>query len=233
MHKSRRPHFGSIRVKTPLAYPGERIGVMGGSFNPPHAGHATVSQTALKRLGLSRIWWVVTPGNPLKANGNLPDLGARIAACRRIARRPREIVTGFEAELGTTCTAATYTAATLAFLRLRHPGVRFVWVMGADNLTSFHRWQQWRAIARLMPMAVVDRPGWRWKALTSPAARRFAATRLPEQRAASLGRRASKPAEKQLGAGWVLVSTRLSDASSTDLRNRGFGVAPPSVSLQD
>ncbi len=228
MHKSRRPQFGSIRVKTPLAFRGERIGVMGGSFNPPHAGHATVSQTALKRLGLSRIWWVVTPGNPLKANGGLPDLAERMDACRTLARRPREVVTGFEAELGT-----TYTAATLAFLRLRHPGVRFVWVMGADNLAGFHRWQQWGTIARLMPMAVVDRPGWRWKALASPAARRFAASRLPERRVGSLGRKAIGSLGKRGGAGWSLVSTRLSDLSSTDLRSRGHGLGQAAGRTRD
>lgn len=216
MHKSRRPPFGSIRVKTPLAYPGERIGIMGGSFNPPHAGHATVSQTALKRLGLSRIWWLVTPGNPLKANGGLPDLDARMAACRVYARSPREVVTGFEADLGT-----SYTAATLAFLRLRHPGVRFVWVMGADNLAGFHRWQQWREIARTMPMAVVDRPGWRWRALSSPAARRLADNRMPENRAAGL---ATRRARHGGSAGWSLISTRLSEQSSTNLRNRGITV---------
>lgn len=221
MQKSRRPQFGAIRVKTPLAYPGERIGIMGGSFNPPHAGHATVSQTALKRLGLDRIWWLVTPGNPLKSNGELPDLAARMAACRTFARSPHEVVTGFEAELGT-----PFTAATLAFLKLRHPRVHFVWVMGADNLAGFHRWQQWPEIARTLPMAVIDRPGWRWKALASPAARRFAARRLPESRAGELGRRAARPLRKNGGAGWSLISTRLSELSSTDLRNRGITTDP-------
>lgn len=219
MQKSRRPPFGSIRVKTPPAYPGERIGIMGGSFNPPHSGHATVSQTALKRFGLSRIWWLVTPGNPLKTNGGLPDLAARMAACRQYAHRPREIVTGFEAELGT-----PYTAATLAFLRMRHPGVQFVWVMGADNMAGFHRWQQWRSIARMMPMAVVDRPGWRWRALASPAARRFAAQRFPESRAGELGRRSHRGQKHDRAAGWSLLSTRLSDVSSTDLRSKGVTV---------
>lgn len=205
MPLSRPPSFGAIRVKTPLAFPGERIGVMGGSFDPPHAGHALVSQTALKRLRLSRIWWLVTPGNPLKSRGGLPDLAMRMAACRRLARGPREVVTGFEAELGT-----SYTAATLTFLKQRHPGVRFVWVMGADNLAGFHRWRQWPSIPRLMPMAVIDRPGWRRRAVASPAARRFAAARVPEERAATLpGRR---------DAGWALLTARLSDLSSTELR---------------
>ena len=216
MQYSMKPPFGSIRVKTPLAYPGERIGIMGGSFNPPHAGHATVSQTAIKRLGLNRIWWLVTPGNPLKENGRLPDLGARMSACRTFARSPREVVTGFEAEIGT-----PFTAATLAFLRMRYPGVRFVWVMGADNLAGFHRWQQWRDIARTTPIAVVDRPGWRWKALASPAARRLADGRLPENRAGALARRPARPTMRGRSAGWSLLSTRLSELSSTALRTQG------------
>lgn len=211
MHISRRPPFGSIRVRTPLAYPGERIGVMGGTFNPPHEGHATASRTALKRLGLSRIWWVVTPGNPLKPHSGLPSLAERIAACRALARQPREIVTGFEAALGT-----SYTAATLAFLRLRHPRVKFVWVMGADNLAGFHRWQRWMEIARSMPIAVVDRPGWRWRGLASAAARRLAASRVPEQRAGTLASRR--------GRGWTMLSTRLSPLSSTELRDRHDGL---------
>lgn len=208
MQKSRRPPFGPIRVKAPLAFPGERVGVMGGTFNPPHAGHAVVSRTALRRLRLSRIWWVVTPGNPLKGRDELPEIEERVAACRRLARAPLEIVTSFEAQLGT-----SYTAATLAFLKLRYPGVTFVWIMGADNLAGFHRWQDWTAIARMMPMAVVDRPGWRWRALASPAARRLAALRVPETRAYGLGA-SGRP-------GWTLLSARLSPLSSTALRQRG------------
>lgn len=206
MRKSRSTAFGSMRVKTPLAFKGERIGILGGSFNPPHAGHVNVSRTAMKRLGLSRVWWLVTPGNPLKPHGGLPHLAQRMAACRSITASRREVVTGFEAELGT-----TYTAETLAFLVQRHPGVHFVWVMGADSLAGMHRWRRWREIARTMPMAVVDRPGWRWQALASPAARQLAAARLPERQAGRLahgGRRR-----------WAFLTTPLSPLSSTVLRS--------------
>src|SRR5262249_5792702 len=164
MRRSAAARFGSLKVKTPLVLPGQRVGIFGGTFNPPHDGHKLISKTALKRLKLDQLWWVVTPGNPLKSNGNLPSLDSRIEACRAMVQDPRIIVTGFEAELGT-----PYTAATLAFLRGRYPAVHFVWVMGADNLASFHRWQHWRDIIEMMPIAVVDRPGWRHRSLASRA----------------------------------------------------------------
>jgi nicotinate-nucleotide adenylyltransferase len=201
--------FGAIRVHTPEVGAGRRIGLMGGSFNPPHEGHAVVAATALRRLRLDQVWWVVTPGNPLKSNGSLAPLAERMAACRQLARSPRMRVTAFEADLGT-----PYTAAMIAFLRLRHARTRFVWVMGADNLASFHRWQQWRAIARMLPIAVVDRPGWRYKALASPAARTLARCRRPEQVAGRLAVHGPQ------GGRWTYLSTRLSHASSTQLRGR-------------
>lgn len=194
--------FGSLRVRTPPVATGLRIGVMGGSFNPPHEGHRIVATTAMKRLGLDAVWWLVTPGNPLKSNGRLPSLSARMAACRKLASHPRMHVTGFEAELG-----ASYTAVTLAFLRRRHPGVRFVWLMGADNLAGFHRWQDWRSIARTMPIAVVDRPSWRLEAMASRTAHAMGRLRISEARARCLR-----------SPGWVMLSTRLSEASSTAIR---------------
>jgi nicotinate-nucleotide adenylyltransferase len=197
--------FGAIHVRTPHIRAGMRIGVMGGSFNPPHAGHAMVAATALKRLQLDQLWWLVTPGNPLKTNSDLPKLADRMAACRALARDPRMRVTAFERELRT-----PYTAATLAFLKRRYPGVTFIWVMGADNLATFHRWQRWRQIAREMSIAVVDRPGWRLRALSSPAALALQRLRVPEQRARTLARRGA--------ARWTFLSARLSPASSTQLR---------------
>jgi nicotinate-nucleotide adenylyltransferase len=199
--------FGSLGIRTPLALPGQRIGIMGGSFNPPHRGHLAVSETALRRLRLDRLWWVVTPGNPLKSKAALPSLAERIAACRALVTDPRIEVTGFEAGLG-----SPYTAATLAFLKSRFPRTRLVWVMGADNLASFHHWQNWRRIAALMPIAVVDRPGWRLPALASPTAHALARSRVPESAAASLPRR-TPPA-------WTYLGTRLSDVSSSQIRGK-------------
>ncbi len=198
--------FGSLRVRTPLCLPGQRIGVMGGSFNPPHAGHRIAAEAAMKRLGLDQVWWLITPGNPLKSRDGLSSLGGRISLVRPFARGPKMKITGFERELGT-----GYTAATLAFLKTRYPGVRFVWIMGADNLASFDRWQHWRSIADLMPIVVVDRPGWRLPGLSSRAAQALSRSRLPESEARSLADR-NPPA-------WTLLTIRLSGLSSTALRS--------------
>jgi nicotinate-nucleotide adenylyltransferase len=197
--------FGSLRVHTPLCLPGQRIGVMGGSFNPPHEGHRLAAEAAMKRLQLDQLWWLITPGNPLKSQGALSSLSGRIGLVRPFARGPKMKITGFERELGT-----RYTAATLTFLKRRYPGVRFVWIMGADNLASFDRWQHWRRIAETMPFAVVDRPGWRLPALSSRAALALSKSRLPEREAASLADR--KP------PAWLLLTIRLSGLSSTALR---------------
>lgn len=197
----------SSRVRTPLVAAGQRVGIMGGSFNPAHDGHRIVAETAVKRLGLDQLWWLVTPGNPLKENSGLPTQSERMTAARAFAKGPRMKVTGFEAHLG-----SPYTAATLAYLQRRYPDVRFVWVMGADNLAGFNRWQKWQQIFQTVPIAVVDRPGYRLAALAGPAAQRFAAARMDEADAAALpGRRA--PA-------WVFLTTRLSPLSSTLLRQK-------------
>ncbi len=197
--------FGSVRVKPPLVMPGQRVGVMGGTFNPPHDGHALISRTALRRLALDQLWWVVTPGNPLKQNNGLPSTGERMALCRRLAGDERMRITAFEETLNT-----PYTAATLDFLLRRFPGVEFCWIMGADNLASFHRWQQWRSIASKVPIAVVDRPGWHLKALSSPAAQWLRRSFVPENRAKTLPRLAA-PA-------WTFLTGPLSNSSSTEIR---------------
>jgi nicotinate-nucleotide adenylyltransferase len=208
MLKSALQSFGTFKVRLPLVYPGQRVGLMGGSFNPPHEGHVVCALTALNRLRLDELWWMVTPGNPLKSAAGLPDLQARMAASRALAPNPAIKVTGFEAELG-----SPYTYASIRYVTRRLPRVRFVWVMGADNLATFHLWQHWRDIAAIVPIAVVDRPGWHLKALASPAARFLANRRLPERRAGLLAH-CSPPA-------WVFLSTRLSEASSTALRAAG------------
>lgn len=206
----RQPHrpISKFKIKTPPAAGGQRIGLMGGSFNPPHNAHVMVARTALKRLRLDYVWWLVTPGNPLKSNRDLPPLAQRIAACRAITRQDARIrITGLEAELG-----SPYTEQTLSFLTQRYPSVGFVWVMGADNLAGFHRWRNWRGIAATLPIAVVDRPGWHLAGLSSPAARALARNRLPEGRAAGLPF-ARPPA-------WIFLTTRLSPQSSTELRRK-------------
>ena len=186
--------------------PGQRVGLLGGSFNPPHAAHRLITHTALRRLQLDVIWWVVTPGNPLKSHSELLPLDERLASSREMALGdPRIKITAFESAL-----PSAYTAATLSFLTLRYPGVRFVWLMGADNLATFHLWQQWREIAAMMPIAVVDRPNWRLAGMASPAAR-FLKDRYVSERAA--GRLASMAAPA-----WTFLTGPLSDLSSTALR---------------
>ncbi|MBM6582535.1 nicotinate-nucleotide adenylyltransferase [Microvirga sp. BT689] len=191
--------------RLPRAVPGMRIGLYGGSFNPAHDGHRHVSLMALKRLGLDRIWWIVTPGNPLKDTGELATTAMRVEEARQVADHPRIDVTAFEEEIG-----ARYTVDTLAYLKRRYPKVRFVWIMGADNLASFHRWRGWRRIARMMPMAIVDRPGWTLKAVRSRSAAALSASRVAEAEAKALpGLR--PPA-------WIFLHGPRSHLSSTKLR---------------
>ena len=140
-------------IRLPPVFRGMRIGLLGGSFNPPHAAHRALSLLALKRLGLDRVWWLVTPGNPLKDNRRLPPLDKRLAAARALAAHPAIDVTAVEVALDT-----RYTYDTVLALRRRFPGVHFVFIMGADNLAQLNRWRRWRELANLVPIAVVDRP---------------------------------------------------------------------------
>ena len=169
------------RLVLPPHAPGLRIGLFGGTFDPPHAAHLGASLLAMKRLKLDRMWWLVTPGNPLKDTRGLRPLELRMAEARKLASHPRIDVTGLEAVINT-----RYTYDTLEYLVRRCPGVRFVWVMGADNLRSFYRWQNWRGIANLLPMAVVDRMGSSLYATGGRAAQALARYRLPERLAPEL-----------------------------------------------
>jgi nicotinate-nucleotide adenylyltransferase len=190
----------------PFFTQGMRIGLLGGSFNPPHAAHRAISLFAIKRLNLDRVWWLVTPGNPLKSHGALRDLDERAAAARNMADDPRIDVSCLEAVIGT-----RYTVDTITYLRRRTPGLRLVWIMGADNLAQFHRWQNWQRIAAEVPIAVIDRPPQSFQALAAPAAQALARYRLPENQAARLADR-RPPA-------WVFLTGLKLDLSSTGLRN--------------
>lgn len=141
-----------------------RIGLLGGSFNPAHGGHRRISLFALEALGLDEVWWLVSPGNPLKPKQGMAPLAARFSSAVEQARRAPIRVTAIERELGT-----RFTIDTLAALKRRYPKVRFVWLMGSDNLAQFHQWRDWRGIARSMPIAVIARPGYDGAAIASPA----------------------------------------------------------------
>jgi nicotinate-nucleotide adenylyltransferase len=196
----------SVSQAIPLYTNGMRIGLLGGSFNPPHVAHRAISLFAIKRLKLDRVWWLVTPGNPLKDQGGLHDLNERNEAARKLANDPRIDVSCLESVIGT-----RYTVDTVCYLRRRASGLRFVWIMGADNLAQFHRWQNWRRIASEMPIAVIDRPPQSFRALAAPAAQALARYRLPENQAVRLA--------DQRAPAWVFLTGMKLNLSSTGLRN--------------
>jgi nicotinate-nucleotide adenylyltransferase len=196
----------SISQAIPLYTNGMRIGLLGGSFNPPHVAHRAISLFAIKRLKLDRVWWLVSPGNPLKDHGPLHDLDQRAEAARQMANDPRIDVSCLEAVIGT-----RYTVDTITYLRRRTAGLRLVWIMGADNLAQFHRWQNWRRIASEVPIAVIDRPPQSFRAMAAPAAQALARYRLPENQAGRLAD-LHPPA-------WVFLTGMKLSLSSTGLRN--------------
>jgi len=195
------------RFSIPYARPGQVVGLFGGSFDPPHQGHVHVTLEAMKAFGLDRVWWLVSPGNPLKERGPAPS-ARRMAAAREMMQHPRVEVTDIEALTGTRATADT-----LAVLQRLYPQVRFVWLMGADNLAQFHRWKDWRQIMDSVPVGVVARPGDRISARMSPAARAYAQYRIDGQARHLLGR-AAAPA-------WCFVNVPMINVSSTEIRGRG------------
>ena len=196
-----------MRVRLPMTRPGMVIGLLGGSFDPPHAGHVHISREALRRFGLDRVWWLVSPGNPLKARGPQP-LARRMAACRALVDHPSIAVSDFEAQVG-----MRYTAETLAALQKIRPHVKFVWLMGADNLAQFEHWQDWERIMQTVPIGVLARPGQRISARMSKPARIYRAARIPARQSRAL-RFATAPA-------WCFVNVPMSTLSSTALRARG------------
>ncbi|MBM3565712.1 MAG: nicotinate-nucleotide adenylyltransferase [Alphaproteobacteria bacterium] len=200
----------SLKARLPR---GRRIGLLGGSFNPAHQGHLHISRAALKRLRLDEVWWLVSPQNPLKSARGMGPLAKRAADARRIARHPRIRVSTVESELGT-----VYTADTLRRLTRRFPEIRFVWLMGADNLAQIHRWRDWADVFAAMPVAVFARPTYSLRALASVAARQFARVRVPEAAAGALADR--RPPS------WAFLHIPLSFASATAIR-AGLGRGRP------
>lgn len=194
-----------MRQGFPMATRGMVVGLLGGSFDPAHGGHVHITREAIKRLGLDRVWWLVTPGNPLKVRQPAP-MADRLAQARGVMNDPRVEITDLEARLGT-----RYTAETIARLQAIYPGVRFVWLMGADNLVQFHRWERWRDILRAVPVAVLARPGSGVSARLSVAARAFRV--YQSGRGEGLGHR-RPPA-------WAFVNLPLHPASSSEIRARG------------
>ena len=147
-----------------MTQPARRIGLLGGSFNPAHGGHRRITRFTMEALGLDEVWWLVSPGNPLKPRAGMARLEARFRSAQVQARRASIIPTTIEKHLGT-----RYTVDTLAALKRRYPKRDFVWMMGSDNLAQFHLWKDWRVIARTLPIAVIARPGYNGKAMASPA----------------------------------------------------------------
>ncbi len=184
-----------------------RIGLLGGSFDPAHCGHVHITREALRRFNLDRVWWMVSPGNPLKPTGPAA-LSRRAAHARRLLTLPDVVVTDLEARLGT-----HFTADTIARLLALYPGVTFVWLMGADNLVQFDRWDHWQDILARVPVGVLARPGWRMAGLRSRAARIFSRSRLPSHRSREL----------TMGAmpRWSFVNIPMRSQSSSEIRARG------------
>jgi len=196
-----------MRHGFPFARPGMCIGLLGGSFDPAHEGHAHISREALKRLGLNEVWWLVSPGNPLKSHGPAP-LSDRMRQAHRVMAHPKVRITDLEARMGT-----RYTFQTIAALMARYPGVHFVWLMGADNLADFHHWDNWRGIMETLPIAVLARPGQRISARMSVAARQFRAYRMKP--CVSEGLAVQPP------PAWVFLNVPMNDMSSSTIRAKG------------
>ena len=196
-----------LRYELPYARPGQVIGLLGGSFDPAHAGHAHITLEALKRFGLDQVWWLVSPGNPLKSRSPAP-IERRIAKARAIIDHPRVHISDFETRVGT-----RYTAQTLRAIQQACPGVQFVWLMGADNLVQFDQWQDWQQIMETVPLGILARPGQRIAARLSKPARLYDFARIKGRHSQLLAQRCA-PA-------WCFVNVPMQAVSSTKLRKSG------------
>ena len=198
---------GALGRDAPWAARRPRIGLLGGSFNPAHAGHLHLSRLALERLRLDYVWWLVSPQNPLKPVAGMAPFAERLAAARHVARHPRILVSDIEDRIST-----RYTLDTVRYLTRVVPNARFVWLMGADNLGQLPRWHGWTRLFATLPIAVFARPTYSLKVLSGKAAKRYATARLP-------GRAASRLAGCTPPA-WVFLHTRLNPASASSIRGR-------------
>lgn len=198
--------IASQYLRMPHVEKGMAVGLFGGSFNPPHDGHGLVAEIALRALELDQLWWIVTPGNPLKAGREQLSLAKRLALSQEMAESPFIKVTAFEAG-----SSIRYTADMIATVKARNPGVNFVWIMGADNLRDFHLWQRWQTIVRTVPIAVIDRPGATLAFLSSKMAQTFSRSRVDESDAGKLAR-IRPPA-------WTFIHGPRSSLSSTAIRS--------------
>ncbi|MDM7933089.1 nicotinate-nucleotide adenylyltransferase [Tabrizicola sp.] len=194
-----------MRQGFPPASRGMVVGLLGGSFDPAHAGHVHITREAIKRMGLDQVWWLVSPGNPLKARQPAP-MAERMARAKAVMQHPKVKITALEAALGTRATADTVDRLTRLY-----PGVTFVWLMGADNLVQFHRWGRWRDILRRVAVGVLARPGSGVAARMSVAARAFRVHRVA--RGETL--RGRQPPV------WAFVNLPLNNASSSAIRAKG------------
>ena len=192
--------------KTEYLGRGMRVGLYGGTFDPPHSGHLHVARTAMRRLDLDRVWWLVSPQNPLKSR-QADDYARRLAGVAQLASGPGMVVSDIETRLG-----INRTVDLARYLSTRHPDVHFVWVMGADNLAGFHRWAEWREVFETLPIAVVSRPQDAIRARLSTAASLYSGSRIRESEACRLPL-APAPA-------WTYLTERLNYHSSTALRAR-------------
>jgi len=189
------------------AHAGRRIGLLGGSFNPAHNGHLHISQLALDTLALDEVWWLVSPQNPLKSEDGMAPLDERLAQARDMASGTAILVTDIEREMGT-----RYSALTVQALKLKFPAVRFVWLMGADNMLQVHRWRVWTQLFNTVPVAVFARPTYSLRVANAKAARRFARHQMKSRRAAELA--------DQNPPAWVYIRDRLDPTSATEIRNQ-------------
>ena len=201
------PSITPPRYALPKASKGQRIGLLGGSFDPPHAGHLHISRAALKRFGLDEVWWLVSPGNPLKKNAPAA-LDARLEAANKLVDHPRIKVTDIEAQIGT-----RYTAETLKEMFRLYRHVEFVWLMGADNMAEFHHWDRWNWIMQNVPIGVIARPGARTTARMSVAAQSYRTARLRGAERMQLAK-THPPA-------WCFINVPMVDISSTEIRKTG------------